>query len=836
MSQSEFTLLSSDDIVVKYLEDNLMILNYAKRFAKQGYYVFPTFMSKNGMQKPYGWALNEVRDEKGAEKAIPSTNLEIEIDQWAAKLKKHYNKEIAGYGIIGKNCIIIDVDNKNGKNGSANYEHLRQLYKLPKCKLIVKSKSGGFHLFFAKPEKFDNVHIRSLSSIVVEGVKFEGVDIRGTGGFVQGATCEGKWEDGTYTIVNGSPEVELSEMPEALIQHFTGASLVNDTDSIIAAEINAYKKPNDRLSMLKRGEMPESIPSGERNESFFVFITALKNKGIDKSTAKFMAQQLALRCEDQNDLAQSVNLDDMIERIFGKSIENPYDIAIDLVERGLTLLTGYRSKPTYVLLNDNPYLSTKEPHDLSSMKELMTRFAKNVTDATGKTKLVNPMEVAIRRIPPNQIASTIGFKPGAPDIFQMSDDRNAMRYLNTYQAPFIVSQPKSTPAWEEFKILISRIFGPEGTEEYNLGMDFTAWLLQYPDLKTAISVYLISEHRGVGKSLYLNLLTRLCGVTKQGNQNAQIRKIDDLTGRFFNPTGCILNIIDEVQFDIHRNIRQETSSFWRVLKNLVTADRVEVEIKNGGVFNLPNTASLILAGNSNSNFPIEEYDRRLWIIDSHAPIMEHGTVDTLYALIENTGKVAGHQERIDIVDHLRYELMHHKISIPLNSVRAPMNAIKREMYLAGLTELEQWWTNHFENSENILARTPMITKSAFLYLIESTDAPENPEWQETAHKIFNEAKKRKLLIPVKTAAGHTMQLKKSISVSPTGELFQSEKSDTIYMTRKMNLAYGQKNLDLSQDVVRELYIENLKTIAEYKSRKVKKSVITQADLLGVKIV
>lgn len=812
-----------------------MILEYAKRFAKQGYYVFPTFTTKSGSQKPYGWALNEIRDEENAAKAIPASNLEIDINQWEQKLKEHYGKEITGYGILGRSCIIIDVDNKNGKDGSANYQRLMDFYKLPKCKLIVKSKSGGYHLFFAKPKKFENVHIRSLSSIVVEGEKFEGVDIRGSGGFVQGATLEGLWDEGTYTIINGSPEEELSEMPERLIQHFTGSNLVSDLDSIIAAEINAVTKPTDRLSMLKRGEMPDVIPLGERNESFFVFITALKNKGIDKATTKFMAQQLSLRCEGQDDLGSSVNLDDMIERVFGKSIENPYDIAIDLVDRGLTLLTSYRGKPTYVILNDNPYLSTKEPHDLSSMKEFMTRFAKNVTDATGKTKLVNPMEVAIRRIPPNQIASTIGFKPGAPDIFQLSDDKNAAKYLNTYQSPFIVSQPRSTPAWDNFKLLISRIFGPEGSEEYVLGMDFTAWLLQYPDLKTAISVFIISENRGVGKSLYLNLLTRLCGVTKQGDQNAQIRKIDDLSGRFFNPTGCVLNIIDEVQFNIHKNVRQESTGFWRVLKNLVTADRVPVEIKNGGVFNLPNTASLILAGNSNSNFPIEEYDRRLWIVDSHAPIMDMGTVDALYALIDNTGKVAGYQERMDIVDHLRYELMHHKISLPLNTIRAPMNEIKRQMYREGLTELEDWWLNHFENAENVLARTPMISKSAFLYLIESTDAADNPEWKETSYKIFNEAKRRKLLIPIKTPQGLNMQLRKSISVSPTGEMFQNDKTDTIYLTRKLNSGYGGGMLDLTQDIVRELYFENLKSISEYKSKKVQKSIVTQADLLGVKL-
>ena len=57
-----------------------MNLDFAKRYAKQGYFVFPTFRGRQGQQmKPYGWALNQLDDLAKKAKAIPATNLEIEI-------------------------------------------------------------------------------------------------------------------------------------------------------------------------------------------------------------------------------------------------------------------------------------------------------------------------------------------------------------------------------------------------------------------------------------------------------------------------------------------------------------------------------------------------------------------------------------------------------------------------------------------------------------------------------------------------------------------------------------------------------------------------------------
>lgn len=807
-----------------------MNLDFAKRYAKQGYFVFPTYRGRQGQQmKPFGWALNQLDDLSKKAKAIPATNLEIEIDQWAEKLKQHYNTEMTGFGVLGRGIIILDLDVKKGKDGANQYEILRNQFKIPACQFIVRTRSGGFHLYFKKPKKYKTTHVKSLVNINVAGHIYDGIDVRGDGGFVQGPNREGDWEPESYTITKGGPEVELSELPEELIMYFLGASTTTDLDSLMAVEVNA-SKANDMLSVLRRGELPEIIPDGQRNEAFFVFVNALKAKGLDREIAKVMCLELAKRCEHPETLLLSVNIDDMLDRVFEKSIDNPYDIGLDLVQRGLYMLTGHGSKPKYVILNENPYIRATTPHDLNSMKEMMLRYTRNVTGPDGKTKTVNPMEIAVKRIPPDQIVDTIGFKAVDVPVYQMNMGQGT-RFLNTYQKPYVPDIPTNTRAFNEFKILLTRIFGPEGSPDFQLGLDFCAWFIQKPTIKPAISIYLISEKRGVGKSLFLNLMTYLLGVNKLGERQGRVRNLTDLTKRFFNPTGCLLNIVDEVQFSVHKNMRQESAEFWRVLKNLVTANTLEIEIKNGGSFNVVNTAGLILAGNKGSRFPIEEYDRRLWIIDNNAQVMNVGTVDMLYSIANDTNQFTP-DEKIQGIESIRWFLNQHEIVNDLSTIRAPMTAVKEEMYRASMTDEEEWFLDYFSNRSNLLAATPIISKSAFLYIISAHPEIPSERWRENAAHMFREAVRRGHLKAVKRESGTSIQFTDSFGVTTMGDVFRLNKSDTLYITRDF-----EEMAKLSKSEIFNLFRVNLASISQYKTEALnRKESVTTADLSDLRIV
>lgn len=808
-----------------------MIKEFAKKFARCGFYVFPTYKSKTQIYaKPYGWTGSTVREEDKQALAIPATTHEFEIDSWDQQLKEKYNAELSGYGILGKGLVIIDIDVKDGKSGHLQFEELRKAFNVPKAALMSRSRSGGYHMFFAKSKNYENSHVKSLSSITVNGRRYEGVDVRGDGGYVQGATREGEWSIGEYVLVRGTPESKLTELPDELVKYLVSSSFGSDLDAMVA--VGNIVKTNDVSSVLRRGEIPDVIPNGSRNESFFIYLSAIKAKGIDRDTAKQLALQLAEKCEDKESLWASVNLEDMLGRIFEKTTENPYDIATDMVQRGLVQLLNYKNKPTYVLPYDNPYLLTKSPHDLGSMRELLSKYVRGVTGPDGKTKQVNPIDIAIRRIPDSQKADTIGFKPGSPDIFTLNDDASGERFLNMYQKPCIPASSKNLDMSvfeDQFKVLISRIFGPIGSDEYQLGLDFCAWYIQYPELKCVIAPYIISKNRGVGKSLFLNVLIRIFGTSKVGKRQARMVKLDDLSGRFFDPTGALINIVDEVQFAVHRNMRQETSLFWRHLKNLVTADAVPVEIKGGATNNVPNTAGLLMAGNKGGHFPIEELDRRMWIIDNNPPNLERGVVDDLFNMVLLSGTANGSDTRKRHVESIRYGLQHHQIKLALDSIRAPMSDLKLEMMKSSMTDIEEWLYDYFGDVHNLMSESPIISRSMFVYLLQVSDQVQSENWRDDAESIFRDAKRKGLFQPVKSQ-NITVQFSNVPVVTRNGDIIISDRREVLYTTRE----HGCMD-DKSADLVRQAAFRNLHSISKWRRDSNTKRVNVSIDDLSAQI-
>lgn len=796
--------------------DNKLILEFAKRFANSGFYVFPLYNSNSGPQKPYGWAGNKPKDDIDPKKIIHCTNIASEIDEWPELIQAGYNSTIVHYGVMGIGHFLFDIDNKNGKNGSAKFKEFREKFQLPQPKFVVKSKSGGYHLYYAKPGKLENHQIKSIANIAIAGEKYEGIDIRGDGGMVLGPTSDGpedEWEAGTYRIIVGGPESDLSSVPERVVYPFLRTSITNDLDNL--SEI-AYDDSNV-FDTLKRAEIPDSLSLGQRNEGFYIFLNAIKNKGFSKATAARMAGLLKAVTEEPETFDESVPLSDMLDRVFEVNSNNPSDVCNDLLNHGLYRLTSYRNKIMYVILNDNPYIDSRNPHDLQGMKQLLGRFARRVNTPEGKVKTVNPADLLDRKIDVANEAATIGFKPGGPDIFSLTSENGGKRYLNIWNdcTKFVNKAHIVDKYWDQFRFIMSRVFGPEGSEEYQLGIDFIAWILQMPGHKPSIAPFLMSSRRGVGKSLLFSVIQCIFGHNKLGDLQGRPYKVEEVSSRFFDPSGSSILMFDEVQFAVHRDMRRESTHFWRHLKNLVTAEVVPVEYKGGATVYLPNVSGVMLAGNTGSHFPIEEFDRRLWIIDNDPPVLVQGLVDDLFRLVKGQMQVS---EREVALNTLQYKLLHHKISIDLDKIRAPMNEIKKEMYLSTLSDIEEWWMTHFDDNENLLATTPILSKSAIIYLIETSDRLMNTRYREDPEGTFRDLKRRGLLKPIRLQSNNyqTRNLNGVPLVQASGDIMENTKREVLYTTRQ----HGDFNVESNETVV-QAYIQNLHTIKRHRERIVK---------------
>lgn len=102
--------------------------------------------------------------------------------------------------------LVIDVDTKHGAIGDATMKTLQKEHgKLPET-LTVKTPSGGWHLYFKKPE-VEHIGNNSIG---------EGIDIRCDSGYVlaPGSSIDGK----EYTVIRNKPVAALPDAWVALFQ------------------------------------------------------------------------------------------------------------------------------------------------------------------------------------------------------------------------------------------------------------------------------------------------------------------------------------------------------------------------------------------------------------------------------------------------------------------------------------------------------------------------------------------------------------------------------------------------------------------------------------------
>lgn len=793
------------------------IVAFAKKFAEHGFYVFPLYSSIKGAAKPYGWSGAVTSGDKS--KVIAATNDPLEVDTWPAQVDEKYNgAKVVSYGVLGKNIIIFDLDSKDGKKGPEQFKMLMDKFKIPAPALVTKSKTGGFHLYYAKPDKFKKTRVKSVANISIAGQKYEGVDVRGDGGFVVGPTSEGDegtWESGRYQLIKGHVGVKLSEMPGDIVSALGGQSFSDPLDNLIGSA----KEPDendDVMEVLKRGEIPKALPRGARNHGFYIFINALRNKGFAPETVRQFVKQLIEVTEDKEDLHESVNIEEMLARVYKVDTNNPYDVARDLIERGLYRVTGHGSKIKYVLFADNPYYSSMGFHDVAAMRQLLDRFTRLIPQANGKERAVNPAELLDKIFDQTHEVDISGFKPGAPEVFN-SNEMGGKRFLNVWNDPRKLINPDDLDpdAWDQFCFVVSRIFGPEGSPEYQFGLDLPAWLIQKPGVKPVVVPFIQSALRGVGKSCYMNALRHVMCATKDGTNQARSVRLEEIGARFFNPNGAALLMLDEVQFATHRNMRQEATSFWKHLKTLITASVISVEIKGGGTFELPIMSGMVMAGNSNNHFPIEEADRRIWIIDNNPPILAKGLADKLFDLENPEVKLA---TKLRTANTIRYHLSRHKIHHNLAEMRAPMNDIKREMFLTGLTDLEEWFITHFEHIENIAARSAIVTKEMVIYALETSERMMNSRWRENTEDAFRELRKRGMVntIKAKGQPSLTRQLTNFPNINANGLDCVVKERSVIYTSRQ----HGEFN-EQDNDFVRQSLRSNQLSINEWRQASIK---------------
>lgn len=749
------------------------VIEIAKQFASHGYLVFPTYQSKESVRaKPFGWTGKPPTDPQKLKLAIYPTTSSNDIDMWEDKIRM-YHSLITGFGIIGRNCIIFDIDEKNGKHGLESFKQLRTRFDIPKPSIVTQTKSGGFHFFYGRPRVYTDAHIKTVSNLTIDGTEYPGVDVRGNGGCVIGPDIiTSEYQEGKYCLIYGSPASPLTDLPENLCKHLSISQIKpekdNLADSLVVSGVISTLSPEEQA---KHGIMPDTVPVGQRNSVMFLYISALKNKMYSKKDIRSLCEILLTRCEESD--STGIDLDDMIERSFTTDHNNPYDIARYILENDFYKLVS--RNVLYFTTKTTQYFLAGDMMTSSSLRELLRPYSAKVQVGDEKPKNLNPAEVILNKISSENLVSGTASIGRDEKIIHFKNKK----FVNIYNKPDTTGVA-DVKVIDEFQALIERLFLQKGSYDFELAMDFLSWGIQNPQLKTSMAIFLISKNRGVGKSLLFNLLSGIHGQSKFGHAQAEFFKIEQLSSKFFDPSNCIMCLLDEVQFSYHRNLQQETAVFWRHIKNLITSPEISVEEKFKDVLIKPNLASYMLAGNSANNFPMEELDRRIWVVDSEAAEIPVGTCDSLYNAIKIKYNQPAESEHV--FKSIRIFLNERKIINDLTSIRAPHTVIKDEMVRNSMAVEEEWFKDYFGNPENLFARRPFITMNMLKYILLYNEyIPAS--WSENYLSVIK-LLRRTNTVQALRRSGSIYQLKNITDIDQNGKIITNTQA-SIYFTREL---------------------------------------------------
>jgi hypothetical protein len=177
---------------------------------------------------------------------------------------------------------VLDVDVKRDQDGRIHLSRLTELGLLNGCKRVVKTPSGGWHLYFKAAPALTNTANATL-----------GLDVRARGGYVLGAPSYLEVEGdtnykGSY-IDFGAPE-DSTDDPlywDLIVSALAPVSRVSKKP----VELLGYERQNSVAAL--RGWLSERNP-GERNNSLHWAVCRCIENGIDPNELMEVALLIGL--------------------------------------------------------------------------------------------------------------------------------------------------------------------------------------------------------------------------------------------------------------------------------------------------------------------------------------------------------------------------------------------------------------------------------------------------------------------------------------------------------------------------------------------------------------
>lgn len=590
-------------------------------------------------------------------------------------------------GIVSsRGQYVVDIDTK--KNTSALQlwkDKVAEAYgttELAYPNLVVKTKSGGFHLYYSDGSD------RQLHSPTSVFSKESGIDIRGYTGMVVAPTSIGTsedWQLGDYTIIRGRPTDPLTVLG---LSKILGDSY-DETDTFIKVLLQQVNEAlrNDSVNELYRHQLvPDSlvIPSSSRDNTLYRCARLCRLAGLSQSAAERFMQHMAQRCEASPEepyehwarLSQ-----DKVKRVYTsesemvlQTVSGFYD---ELDNAGTVLLRGV-SKSYFYFRHGSKLLR------LDARTHYSTENIGNVLQ--GSVIKSDDGEVPVRKVlsgyNPKDVAYNAAMYPKENMPFF---DFEGKRYVNTYHDPFAAFEPVKSMMddagayVEKFSEFAKHVTGYEDGDQGRL-LDKLAWIVQKPYRRLPTGTIIYSHTRGSGKDTFALLMREIVGrqyympITLQSIESSHIILHDKLI--------CVAS---EVQLQTNARGTMAAASFMGRLKDIITSKTVYVDEKFIQPYSAPIFTNFFLLSNFELSSILEPGDRRFDVYHAAEEKLDQSRFGDL-ADIGNDGiwvERSAQQQlfRKHVIYAIRRALEERHVSALFDREEAVMNDVKTSLMI-----------------------------------------------------------------------------------------------------------------------------------------------------------
>lgn len=586
------------------------------------------------------------------------------------------------FGIVpSAGRYVVDIDTK--KNTSALQlwkDKVAEVYgdiNLAYPNLVVKTKSGGFHLYYSDGSD------RQLHSPTSIFSKDSGIDIRGYTGMVVAPTSIGTsadWQLGDYTIIKGRPTDDMTVLQLSKIL----GDAYDEVDTFIKVLLSQVNEAlrNDSVNELNRHRLiPDAlvIPSSSRDNTLYRCARLCRLAGLSQDGALTFMAHIAGRCEatPEEPLEHWLRMAvDKVHRVYAsetemkmKTVAGFYD---ELDNAGTVHLRGV-AKSYYYFRHGSKILRI-EPRSKYSTDNIANVMQGLVIHAEDDQI---PVKKVIGSYIPKEVAVNTAMYPKRDMPFF---EFEGTRYVNTYHDPFASFEPDpnmlaaTRPFVDKFTEFTRHITGyEEGDAEHLLNK--LAWLVQRPYRRLPTGTIIYSHTRGSGKDVFMSLIREIIGpqyympITIQSIESDHTILHDKL-----------VVVASEVQLQTNARGTIAAAAFMGKLKDIITRKTTYVDEKFIQAYSAPIFASIFLLSNFELSSIIEPGDRRFDMFHAAEEKLDQDRFGAL-ADIGNDGvwverSANDRQFRQHVIYAIRRALQERQVDAYFDREEAKMNAVK----------------------------------------------------------------------------------------------------------------------------------------------------------------